>query len=181
MKKKSILMAGAVIALAVFIGCNAKNGQPGQNPASEVVSEAVSTQETGNSEVITSEEVLTETDSQDKDSEKPENALEDGLYYADFDTDNSMFRVNEACDGKGLLTVKDGEMSIHVSLTSKNIVNLYYGLAEDAMKDGAELLQPTTDEVTYSDGMTEEVNGFDIPVPYLDEEFDVALIGKKEK
>ncbi len=181
MKKKSILMAGAVIALAVFIGCNANNGQPGQNPASEVVSEAVSPQETGNSEVISSEEVLTETDSQDKDSEKPENALEDGLYYADFDTDNSMFHVNEACDGKGLLTVKDGEMSIHVSLTSKNIVNLYYGLAEDAMKDGAELLQPTTDEVTYSDGMTEEVNGFDIPVPYLDEEFDVALIGKKEK
>lgn len=96
-----------------------------------------------------------------------------------FDTDSSMFHVNEACEGKGELTVKDGKMTIHVSLTSKNIVNLYPGLAADAEKDGAELLQPTVDTVTYSDGMSEEVNGFDIPVPYLDEEFDCALIGTK--
>lgn len=27
--------------------------------------------------------------------------------------------------------------------------------------------------------MTEEVNGFDVPVPALDEEFDLALIGTK--
>ena len=64
-------------------------------------------------------------------------------------------------------------------MPSKNIVNLYPGLAEDAQKEGAELLQPTTDTVTYSDGMTEEVNGFDVPVPALDEEFDLALIGTK--
>ena len=36
-------------------------------------------------------------------------------------------------------------------------------------------------EVTYSDGYKEEVYGFDIPVPAIDEEFDVALIGKKNK
>lgn len=105
--------------------------------------------------------------------------LADGTYSADFDTDSSMFHVNEACDGKGTLTVKDGKMSIHISLTSKNIVNLFAGLAEDAVKDGAELLQPTEDTVTYSDGMTEEVYGFDVPVPALDEEFDLALIGSK--
>ena len=90
-----------------------------------------------------------------------------------------MFHVNEACEGKGTLTVKDGIMTIHVSMPSKNIVNLYPGLAEDAQKEGAELLQPTTGTVTYSDGMTEEVNGFDVPVPALDEEFDLALIGTK--
>ncbi|MFR2048195.1 MAG: hypothetical protein ACLS3U_09710, partial [Lachnospiraceae bacterium] len=103
----------------------------------------------------------------------------DGVYTADFNTDSSMFHVNEACDGKGTLTVKDGEMTIHVSLASKKILNLYYGLAADAAKEGAQLLDPTTDSVTYSDGMTEEVYGFDIPVPALDEEFDVALIGTK--
>ena len=92
-----------------------------------------------------------------------------------------MFHVNEACDGKGTLTVKDGKMTIHISLTSKNIVNLYPGLAEDAAKEGAELLLPTEDTVTYSDGMTEEVYGFDVPVPVLEEEFDLALIGTKEK
>ena len=58
-------------------------------------------------------------------------------------------------------------------------MNLYPGLKEDAQKEGAELLQPTTDTVTYSDGMTEEVYGFDVPVPALDEEFDLALIGTK--
>lgn len=42
--------------------------------------------------------------------------LEDGIYTAEFDTDSGMFRVNEANDGKGILTVKDGEMTIHVSL-----------------------------------------------------------------
>lgn len=106
---------------------------------------------------------------------------EDGVYRAIFDTDSSMFHVNEANDGRGILTVEDGKMTIHVSLASKGILNLFAGLAEDAKKDGAELLQPTTDTVTYSDGMTEEVYGFDIPVPALDEEFDVALIGKKGK
>ena len=70
-------------------------------------------------------------------------------------------------------------MTIHVSLASKNIVNLYPGLAEDAQKEGAEVLEPTTDSVTYSDGITEEVYGFDVPVPALNEEFDLALLGTK--
>ena len=120
----------------------------------------------------------TETETQTQ-VETESSSLEDGVYIADFNTDSSMFHVNEACDGKGTLTVKDGEMTIHVSLTSKKILNLYYGLAADAAKEGAQLLDPTTDSVTYSDGMTEEVYGFDIPVPALDEEFDVALIGTK--
>ena len=106
-------------------------------------------------------------------------ALKDGEYEAEFKTDSSMFHVNEAKDGKGELTVKDGKMTIHISLASKNIVNLYPGTAEDAKKDGAKLLEPTTDTVEYSDGTTEEVYGFDVPVPAIDEEFDLALIGTK--
>ncbi len=90
-----------------------------------------------------------------------------------------MFHVNEACEGKGTLTVKDGQMTIHVSLVSKNIVNLFAGTAEEAQKDGAEVIEPTEDTVTYSDGISEDVYGFDIPVPALDEEFDVAIIGTK--
>ena len=90
-----------------------------------------------------------------------------------------MFHVNEAKDGKGELTVKDGKMTIHISLASKNIVNLFPGLAEDAKKAGAAILEPTTDTVKYSDGTTEEVYGFDVPVPAIGEEFDLALIGKK--
>ena len=106
-------------------------------------------------------------------------AAETAVTGADFNTDSSMFHVNEAYDGKGILTVENGQMTIHVSMPSKNIVNLYLGSAEDAQKDGAELIQPVTDTVTYSDGTIEEVNGFDVPVPAIDEEFDLALIGKK--
>lgn len=116
-----------------------------------------------------------------QETEGEENALEDGVYLADFSTDSSMFHVNEACDGKGTLTVKNGQMTIHITLGSKKIVNLYLGLAENAAKDGTDLLQPTNDEVYYDDGTSDEVYGFDVPVPALDEEFDLALIGTKEK
>lgn len=114
-------------------------------------------------------------------SDTTDAVLEDGTYEAEFKTDSGMFHVNEANDEKGVLTVKDGQMSIHISLTSKNIVNLFVGKAADAKKDGAELLQPTTDTVTYDDGTTEEVNGFDVPVKALDKDFDLALIGTKGK
>ena len=111
-------------------------------------------------------------DTEEKKDDAKDTVLEDGTYTAEFDTDSGMFHVNEANDGKGTLTVKDGKMTLHVSLVSKNIVNLFVGTAEDAQKDGAELLQPTTDTVTYSDGMTVEA---------IDKEFDLALIGKKNK
>lgn len=120
------------------------------------------------------------SDEKDADTDKTD-TLEDGVYTAEFDTDSSMFHVNEANDKKGELTVKDGKMTIHVSLVSKKIVNLFAGTAEDAQKDGAEIIEPTTDTVKYSDGYTEEVYGFDIPVPAIDEEFDVALLGEKGK
>ena len=86
----------------------------------------------------TKEEAGTEETKKDSDTENT--ALEDGIYSAEFDTDSNMFHVNEANDGKGTLTVKDGKMTIHVSLVSKSIVNLFVGTAEDAKKDGAELL-----------------------------------------
>ena len=111
----------------------------------------------------------------------PDPGIDDGTYVASFTTDNPMFHVNDAYQDRGILTVKDGRMTIHVSLQSKKIVNLYPGLADDAAKDDSGLLEPTTDKVTYSDGYEDEVYGFDIPVPSLDEEFDLALIGTKGK
>ena len=107
--------------------------------------------------------------------------LTDGRYEAKFTTDSSMFHINESLHDMGELTVKDGKMTIHITLISKSILNLYPGLAEQAQKEGAKLLEPTNDTVTYEDGTTEEVYGFDVPVPALDEDFDLALIGKKGK
>jgi len=104
--------------------------------------------------------------------------LEDGVYQVSFDTDSSMFHVNEALKGKATLTVEGGVMTVHVTLASKNIVNLFAGTAEEA-KASETHIEPTLDTVTYEDGTTEEVYGFDIPVPYLDEEFPCALVGTK--
>ena len=108
-------------------------------------------------------------------------ALPDGVYTAEFDTDSGMFHANEANDGKGTLTVKDGQMTFHVSLASKKIVNLYVGMAADAEAHEGDWLQPTTDTVTYSDGLSDEVYGFDIPVEALDEDFQLAILGTKGK
>ena len=110
-----------------------------------------------------------------------EAALPDGVYTAEFDTDSGMFHANEACDGMGTLTVENGQMTFHVSLASKKIVNLYVGMAADAEANKADWLLPTTDTVTYSDGTSEEVYGYDIPVAAVDEDFQLALLGTKGK
>ncbi len=107
-------------------------------------------------------------------------ALADGVYVVDVDTGSNMFHVNETKEGKGELTVKNGEMTLHITLASKKIVNLFVGTTEEAeAADEADLLQPTTDEVTYSDGMTEEVYGYDVPCPAVGEPFDVSILGTK--
>lgn len=112
----------------------------------------------------------------EKPAAKPE--LEDGTYVATFKSGHPMFHVNDANNDKGILTVKDGKMTIHVSLQSKKIVNLFYGTKEDAAKDGAELIEPTKDKIVYDDGYEDEVYGFDIPVPYIGKEYTVSLIGR---
>ena len=123
----------------------------------------------------------TEAEAEKTTDDAADSELEDGVYSVEFDTDSGMFHVNEACNGRAVLTVKDGKMTVHITLVSKNIEKLFLGTAEDAQKDGAKLIEPTVDSVTYSDGMTEEVYGFNVPIEKLDEEFDLALIGKKGK
>lgn len=205
MKKKiAALFMTAMLAAALLAGCGGSStGSAGSSAPAEnaevteeetgagEAEEAGETVSDGAAEAVTTEAVTTEAAAQEADpaAQEADTAaaaeaaapLEDGTYTAVFTTDNSMFHVNEACDGKGTLTVKDGQMTIHVTLASKKIVNLFPGLAEDAEKEGAALLQPTTDEVTYSDGMTDEAYGFDIPVPAIGEEFDCALVGTKGK
>lgn len=114
-------------------------------------------------------------------SESTEAALPDGVYTAEFDTDSGMFHANEACNGMGTLTVESGQMTFHVSLSSKKIVNLYVGMAADAEANKEDWLLPTTDTVTYSDGTSEEVYGYDIPVAAVDQDFQLALLGTKGK
>ena len=167
MKKLIALLLAAALIVAFAAGCASK---PSAGPADEPTP-APATEPTAEPSAAPEPEPSEEP--------APECPLEDGVYKALFKTDSGMFHVNEANHDLGELTVKDGQMVIHVSLVSKSIVNLFCGLAEDAKKDGAVVLEPTVDVVTYDDGLSDEVYGFDIPVPYLDEEFDLALIGTK--
>lgn len=167
-----IIIVGGLSACLLLGGCGA-----GQAAYATSAESTVAAQES----TVTPTESTEATETVSTETAQDEAQLPDGVYTAEFSTDSSMFHVSEACDGKGTLTVKDGVMTIHISLGSKKILNLYPGLAEDAAKEGAVLLEPTTDTVTYSDGMTEEVYGFDVPVPAIGEEFDLALIGTKGK
>ena len=171
-----IIIVGGLSACLLLGGCGAGQAADATSAESTVVAQESTAAQAESAEAIagTTEAAATET-------AQNEAQLPDGVYTAEFSTDSSMFHVSEACYGKGTLTVKDGVMTIHISLGSKKILNLYPGLAEDAAKDGAVLLEPTTDTVTYSDGMTEEVYGFDVPVPVIGEEFNLALIGTKGK
>ncbi len=171
-----IIIVGGLSACLLLGGCGA--GQAADATSAE---STVAAQESTAAQAESAEAIAGTTEAAATETAQNEAQLPDGVYTAEFSTDSSMFHVSEACDGKGTLTVKDGVMTIHISLGSKKILNLYPGLAEDAAKDGAVLLEPTTDTVTYSDGMTEEVYGFDVPVPVIGEEFNLALIGTKVK
>lgn len=176
MKKKNVGILGIwMLTGMLFTSCGSM--ADGKSQSKE---ESVSVQESQKTDASMEEGAEDTTPPKTADSQEEAGVmLEDGVYLADFDTDSSMFQVNEALDGKGTLTVKNGEMTIHISLKSKKILNLYEGLASDAKKEGAQLLEPTVDKVTYQDGLTDEVYGFDVKVPALDQEFDLALIGTK--
>ena len=160
MRKTIISILTFSLLICLLAGCGGP--EPASVPASTAAPAAAS--------------AAPETPAADAPSAAP---LPDGAYSAEFETDSSMFRPNEACDGKGTLTVQDGKMTIHVSLLSKKILNLFPGTAEQAQQEGAVWLEPTLDTVTYSDGLSEEVYGFDIPVPAIGEDFDLALVGTK--
>ena len=162
----SLLAVSALLA-ASLAGC----GSSASSVASSASSEAVSS---------VAESAVSKAASESA-AASSARTLEDGTYTAEFDTDSSMFHVNEASDGKGTLTVEDGQMTLHISLQSKKIVNLYVGMAADAPDHEADWLQPTTDTVTYSDGTSEEVYGFDVPVEALDTDFQLAILGTKGK
>ena len=165
MKRKIVTLLGvAALSCAIMTGCGSKDAQT-EAPAQETEETAEADTTKADAAEETKEADTGEAEATTEEAEETAAPLEDGVYTAEFDTDSGMFHVNEADDGKGVLTVENGKMTIHVSLASKKIVNLYPGLAEDT--------------VTYSDGESEEVYGFDIPVPALDKEFDVALIGEK--
>ena len=118
-KKLAVILCLTLFTCAAVIGC-------GQN-----------------SETVENKDSNTAEAAHEKAANEPEQAmLEDGVYLAEFDTDSSMFHVSEACDGKGTLTVENGQMIIHVSLASQNIVNLYPGWRKTLKRKGQKFWSP---------------------------------------
>ena len=170
MKRSAVRMLAfaCVVALCVVLsGCAATS-----------TSSAGSGDGSADSQAAASSSVSAASDSADV-AGSTSSALAPGEYTVKVKTDSSMFHVNEAKDGTGELTVTDDGMSVHITLVSKRITNLYAGTVDQAKEDPDGVINPTTDKVTYSDGIEEEVYGFDVPVPALDEEFDVAILGSK--
>ena len=173
-KKLAVLFLGAALTVSMLGACGGKDAASSSasavsaSSAADASSASVQDASKAESSTSTSDVSAESASAAETAGESSASELEDGTYTADFNTDSNMFHVNEAKEG-----------TIHVSLVSKNIVNVFVGTKEEAQADGAELIEPTTDEVTYSDGTTDEVYGFDIPVEKLDENFNVAIIGKK--
>ncbi len=164
---KKLQLASLTLAALLLAGCGASAASTAEN-----TSEAVSTEETAPAATAAPAPAVTK-------AQAPAAALPDGVYTAKFNTDSSMFHANEAVDGMGTLTVENGTMTFHVSLQSQKIVNLYPGMAADAPVHESDWLQPTVDTVTYSDGTSDEVYGFDIPVAAVDADFQLAILGTK--
>ena len=119
---KKLQLASLTLAALLLAGCGASAAS-----TAESTSEAVSTEETAPAATAAPAPAVTKAPA-------PAAALPDGVYTAKFNTDSSMFHVNEACNGRATLTVKDGKMTVHITLVSKNIENVFLGTAEDAQK-----------------------------------------------
>ena len=166
----SVAACALVIVLLVsFVGCSSGNASSASSSSQDF--QAVTS--------VSASEVSVESPSIS--SASTAISLGVGTYDVQVDTGSSMFHINKADKGRGLLTVSNDGMTVHIRLASKKITKLYLGTVDEAMADEAGALLPTTDTVTYDDGTTKEVYGFDVPVPSLDEPFDVAILGSKGK
>jgi len=164
-----VAMTFALFAALAFAGCSS-SAASGSSAASSSAAASASAQAAASSASASAASASAQAPS-----------LAPGKYTVDFKTDSSMFHANEADKGKGVLTVTDKDMTLHVRLVSKKITNLYVGTAEQAKSDEAHVLNPTVESVTYEDGTSEEVNAFDVPVAAIDEEFDLAILGESGK
>lgn len=172
-RKLTVILCASALTALLLSGCGTKKNETTAAAETTVAAETT-IEETETATEETATEAATEA--------SKTAALEDGTYEAEFNTDSSMFHANEACDGKGTLTVENGVYDAsciagfqeHCQSVPRNGRRCPEGGCRAAAAD-------PTDTVTYKGGSTEEVYGFDIPVPALDEEFDLALIGTKGK
>lgn len=94
-------------------------------------------------------------------------AIVDGTYDIEVDTDSSMFRCEECT-----LTVEGDTYTAALSLPGEGFSRLYFGSAEDAASASDDLIY---DYYVNDDGLYT----FDIPVETLDEDLPIAAFGQR--
>ena len=147
--KRSVAMMACVLSGALMIGSY-----------SPVLAEGAKAVSAKSAEQETTEETKTDESSEGAkaDDTAKGDVLEDGVYTAEFETDSSMFHANEACDGKGTLTVKDGKVTAKIVWSSKNY---------DYMKVG---------DTKYDAVIEDEHSTFEIPVSCFDWAIAVSFL-----
>lgn len=94
--------------------------------------------------------------------------VQDGSYVVDTDCSSSFFRILEAT-----LTVKDGQMSAVLDMSSNSYLYVYPGTAEEAAAADME------DYIPLEKGEAE--SSFTVPVKALNMELDCAAFSKKKE
>ena len=95
-------------------------------------------------------------------------AVADGEYEVKADCSSSFFKIEKA-----KLTVKDGEMTAVLTMSSSSYLFVYPGTAEEAAAAPFEDYIPSVDIDTW--------DTFTIPVEALDKEIDLAAYSKRRK
>ena len=119
-KKLAVLFLGAALTVSMLGACGGKDAASSSasavsaSSAADASSASVQDASKAESSTSTSDVSAESASAAETAGESSASELEDGTYTADFNTDSNMFHVNEAKEGKGVLTVKDGKMTPNV-------------------------------------------------------------------
>ena len=114
-KKLAVLFLGAALTVSMLGACGGKDAASSSasavsaSSAADASSASVQDASKAESSTSTSDVSAESASAAETAGESSASELEDGTYTADFNTDSNMFHVNEAKEGKGVLTVKDGK------------------------------------------------------------------------
>ena len=180
-KNLRMLLAGAVCLAAVYTGSGAVFAENAEAAETEAMTEADSSDYDFSAQI--EEAKATDTtavaDASDmaevealsgvKETGVSAAELADGSYEIGVECSSSMFKVTKA-----VLKVKDGAMSVDMTMSSTGYMFLYPGTTEDAAKADAE------DFIYY----TEDADGNtfrNFPIEELDKEFQCSAFSRKKQ
>lgn len=109
--KKNTIIVTALLTVMLFGGCGNNNNAQESDSAINAVAEENAQESSENVSESLPEESAENISESDEIAEQDQEIAElaDGIYTAEFTTDSSMFRINEAYENKGTLTVENGE------------------------------------------------------------------------